>query len=308
MTDQQAAEAEAARAEARSALSPYGYSDEAIDELLFKDGKLRDDYKDAIQNVINIQEAFKTVRGMQGTEKWSDEYIYALVTDGDGKFKKDYLAYVTNIINNIAEQERIANALAEVKRLKDAKDWDDEYIYSLILNEDGTLKDNYMDIVNAAIRQGKINDTVGTIRYWLEQYQNGNTSAAGDIAYYYKQLTEEQKKAYFSAAERALIESIISQGGSSGVDQTGASGWTQQEEVQGEQQVSAGEQTAPVSGTKFRASDVLRSGETYAYKYNFDFEKYDSDLYKADGFFSSEKVNFDATVSSLTEEINTEKI
>ena len=299
-----------ARSEAKEALSKYGFTDAQIDKLLFENGKLKEDYKDAIDNAVKVQEAFRTIRGMKGTEHWTDEYIYSLVADGRGIYKKDCLKYVENILKNAEEQAKIASALAAVRNLEAAKDWGDDYIYSLILNDDGTLKDNYMDAVYNAITQGQINNIVGTVRYWLDQYQNGNNSAAGDLSYWYNQLTRDQKNSYFTEDERALIESIIAQGSqSSGEGYSGASSWTQQEgELEQGEQVAAGEQFAPISGTKFRASDVLRPGETYSYKYNFDFEKYDADLYKADKFFASEEGQFAKMFTDLTEQINTDAV
>ena len=101
-------------------------------------------------------------------------------------------------------------------------------------------------------------------------------------------------------AINAYIESLKgSQGG------TDYYGWTQPEESTVGQRTGEGEQTTPVSGIKFSASDVLRAGETYEYKYDFDFEKYDSDLYKANGIFSSEVAQHDAVVANLAEQMET---
>ena len=126
-------DADAAREEARAALAGHYTSEQIedmLDGLLFENGELKTDYKTAVDNAVKAAEALAEVRkvtyGDETTEDWSDDYIYALITNGDGSIKEEYLENGKLNISKIqSDVEAMLKGVAEGKEkakvVQDAK-------------------------------------------------------------------------------------------------------------------------------------------------------------------------------------------
>ncbi|MBQ3834539.1 MAG: hypothetical protein II816_03390, partial [Elusimicrobia bacterium] len=178
-----------ARAEASNALSKYGYDAETIDGLLFEDGKLKSDYKEAIQQETRKCEAREYVKTIAGTENWNDEYIYGIILE-NGVVKSEYLnndgtlnkTQIQNDVNAFVASEA-ENVAAESAR-KEAFDILEEFGYDRndaeqvayidgLLFENGKLKSNYKEIITNEARKLEAVNTVTTmqgIESWSMDY------------------------------------------------------------------------------------------------------------------------------------------